>query len=522
MGRRMMGRLLLGIDYGTGGAKGCLIDEEGHELSYTYREYPIIQKHPGWSEHDPKRYWQIACEIIRACIENAHVDGDLVEAIAVSAALPSLVMIDENGNPLQNAYNLMDRRATQEVEWLKGTIGEEEIFRLTANRLDDHPTIVNLLWERAHRPETFKRIHKALTIEGYIVYKLTGETTLVHSNAGFMGVAYNIVEKRFEHDMLERIGIDPEILPQLHYCEDIVGHVTKVAAEETGLLAGTPVAAGQADFNASCVSIGIIEEGDCQINLGTCGVLGFVHKSTDFMYEMISLGFTVDPKNAYMAIGATQTGGMSLRYIRDNLATYELEVERNLGISAYELLDRQAAAAPPGSEGLVVLPYLTGEKTPIWDAHARGCIFGLSLHHKKSHIIRAMMEGVAYALYDSFRLFQQSNAMIKVPIVMNEGGTQSRLWRQIISDVFNVPTVFAKRRTGAPFGDAVLAGVAIGAISDYSVCREWAEYVDQIDPIADNHATYMEYFSLYKDIYQNNKQAFRSLSELRERTMKGI
>ena len=131
------------------------------------------------------------------------------------------------------------------------------------------------------------------------------------------------------------------------------------------------------------------------------------------------------------------------------------------------------------------------------------------------------MEGVAYALYDSFRLFQQSEARINVPIVMNEGGTQSRLWRQIISDVFNVPTVFAKRRTGAPFGDAVLAGVAVGAISDYSVCRDWAEYVDQIDPIEENHATYMEYFALYKEVYENNKQSFRSLSQLRDRTVEG-
>ncbi|MCK4514231.1 MAG: FGGY-family carbohydrate kinase [Spirochaetaceae bacterium] len=511
-----MSNLLFGLDYGTGGAKGCLIDDQGQELAYSFKEYPIIQRYPSWSEHNSERYWEIACEIIRECISTAGIDSSEIKAVAVSAALPSLVMIDEHGKPLQNAYNLMDRRATKEVQWLKDTIGEEKIFRITANRLDDHPTIANLLWERNNRNTTYKAMFKALTVEGFIVYKLTGETTLVHSNAGFMGVAYNIVEKRFETDLLDRIGIDPEIMPSLHYCEEIVGGVTKRASDETGLAPGTPVAAGQADFNASCLSVGIIEEGDCQMNLGTCGVLGFVHKDPRFMFEMIALGFTVHPKDTYMAIGATQTGGMSLRYIRDNLSQYEVQIESASGISAYDLLNLQAEKCPAGSEGLVILPFLTGEKTPIWDPHVRGCVFGLSLHHTKGHIIRAMMEGVAYALYDSFRLFQENNAKINVPIVMNEGGTRSRLWRQIITDVFDVPTVFAKRRSGAPFGNAILAGVSVGVLPGYSVCKKWAEYVDPIEPSPQNHSVYMDYFGIFKELYDNNRDTFRTLAHLRD------
>jgi ribulokinase len=512
-----MGNYLLGLDYGTGGAKGSLIDEAGNELGYAFHEYPIIQNRPGWSEHDPNQYWDIACRITKECISKAGIAPHEIKGIAVSAALPSLVMIDRSGKPINNAYNLMDRRATEEVQWLKDTIGEKEIFKITANRLDDHPTIVNLLWEKKNRPGDFKRIFKALTIEGFIVYKLTGQFTLVHSNAGFMGVAYNIVEKRFETELLEKIGIDPDILPALHYCEDLVGDTTQQASSETGLSQGIPVAAGQADFNASCVTIGIIDEGDCQINLGTCGVLGIIHRDTDFLYEMIALGFTVQPEDTYMAIGATQTGGMSLRYLRDNLAQQEIEAEKTLGISAYELLSLEAEKYPIGCEGLIALPFLTGEKTPIWDPHVRGCLFGLSLHHTKGHIIRAMMEGVAFALYDSFRLFKERGIKMNTPIVMNEGGTQSRLWRQIISDVFNVPTVFAKRRSGAPYGDAILAGKAVGIFEDYSMCKEWAEYVDRIDPIEKNNAVYMEYFELFKKIYDNNKQTFRDLARLRDR-----
>lgn len=517
-----MADYLLGLDYGTGGAKACIINPEGEVLGFAFEEYPFIHEKPGWSEHDPLGYWQAACRLIKEALAQARINPAEIRGVAVSSALPSMVMVDQNHNPIQRAYNLMDRRATQEVDWLKAHIGEERILKLTGNRIEDHPSLVNLLWEKKNRPDSFKQIHKALTIDGFITLKLTGQAVANYGAAPFYGVAYDLIHERFDQQMLADIGIDPAILPRLGRCEEIAGEVTPAAAEATGLAAGTPVCVGQVDFNASCLAAGITAEGDIMSNLGTVGNFGIVFKNPEFIFSpaglsMINLAFTVDSANTYMTIPSTTTGGQSIRYLRDQFSQYEVEVERVLGVSSYDLLNMQAAKVPLGSDGLIILPYLMGERTPIWDTRARGVIFGLSLNHGKGHLVRAMMEAVAYALYDSYRLIKDAGIKINFPLVLNEGGAVSKMWRQIITDVFNVPTVLVKRRTGAPFGDAILAGVATGVFKDYSVAKEWAEYVDEMTPSQANHDQYMEYFGLYKQVYEHVKEDFKALAKLRDR-----
>jgi xylulokinase len=516
-----MADYLLGLDYGTGGAKACIINPAGEVLGFAFEEYPFYHDKPGWSEHDPVLYWTIACQLIKACLAQARLNPEEIRGMAVSSALPSLVMVDKNHKPIHRAYNLMDRRATKEVAWLKEHIGEERIKKLTANRIEDHPTLVNLLWEKNNRPDSFKQIYKALTIDGFITLKLTGQAVANYGAAPFYGVAYDLLNEKFDSKMLADIGIDPAILPDLGRCEDIAGELIPEAAAETGLVPGIPVTVGQVDFNASCIAAGVIAEGDIMSNLGTVGNFGVVFKNPDFMFSpeglsMINLAFTVNSANTYMTIPSTTTGGQSIRYLRDQFSQVEVETERILGVSSYDLLNMQAAKVPLGSEGLIILPYLMGERTPIWDTAARGVIFGLSLTHGKGHLVRAMMEAVAYALYDSYRLIKEAGLKINYPIILNEGGAVSKLWRQIITDVFNVPTVLVKRRTGAPFGDAILAGVATGVFKDFSVAKAWAEYIDEMTPNQANHERYLEYFTLYKQIYEHVKEDFKALAQLRD------
>ena len=431
--------------------------------------------------------------------------------------MPCMVMIDKAGGPIQLAYNLMDRRAVKEVEWLKDNIGEDKIFEITGNRLEDHPSIVNLMWEKNNRPESFKQIYKALTIDGFIRFKLTGKATINYSNASFHG-GYNIREHKFDEGLLEEIGIDIKIFPEIFACEDIIGEVTEKAARETGLVAGIPVPAGQADACAGWVGAGAIEEGDIQMNLSTCGVIGVIHKDTNFLKSMIAIAYTVESRNNFVTISCTTTGGQLIRYVRDNFSHLELAMENLVDqIDAYDVLNMEAEKIKLGSEGLVVLPYLMGERTPLWDAHARGVIFGLSLNHTKGHIVRAMMESVGYALYDSFCLVKEKREKINYPIVLNEGGAKSKLWRRIITDVFNIPTVLVKSRIGAPFGDAILGGVSTGIFKDYTIAKEKAEYIDLMEPIKENHERYMEYFKIYKNLYKHLKQDFRDLAKVRNR-----
>ncbi len=516
-----MADFLVGIDYGTGGAKACIINAQGEVLGFAFEEYPIIHENSGWSEHDADNYWQVACHLIKQALAEAGIGPKDIRGIAASSALPSLVLVDREHRPLHRAYNLMDKRAVHEVEWLKEHVGEDRLFPISGYRLEDHPMLVNVLWEKRHRPESFSSIYKALTIDGFITLKFTGKACASYSNAAFYGVAYNLRERRFETDLLEELGIDPSIMPALCNCDDIIGEVTPEAAAATGLVPGIPVAGGQVDCNASWLGAGAIEVGDFQSNLGTVGNFGILHQNADFIFSdigklMINFPYTVNSENTYVTVPTTTTGGQSIRYLRDNFSQHEVETERVLGVSSYDLLNLQAQKVPVGSNGLLILPFLMGERTPIWDVHARGVIFGLSLNHTKGHIVRAMMEAVAYAMYDSFRLIKEEAGLnIKYPMVLNEGGAVSKLWRQIIADVFNVPIVLVKRRTGAPYGDAILAGVAAGVFQDFSVAKEWVEYIEPMEPNQEHHERYMEYFALYKKLYEHVKEDYRELARIR-------
>lgn len=512
-----MEKCLLGIDYGTGGAKCVIINDSGEELSYTFEEYPILTPYPGWSEHNAENYWAVACRLIRKAINDSGVDPAQIKGVAVSSALPSLVLVDKDDNPVHNAYNLMDKRAVKQVEWIKENIGTEKIFEVSKNRLEDHPAIVNLMWEKENRPEEFRKIVKALTIDGFINLKLTGKATGHFSGAAFYGVAYNLLEKRFDQGILDKIGISTDLFPDLYRCEAIIGTVTSKASLSTGLAEGTPVAAGQVDCNAGWMGAGMTEEGDIQMNLGTCGNFGILTKNTDFPSSMINFAYTTDSENTYIIVPTTTTGGQLIRYMRDNFYRMEMGTELENGTDTYDLINLEAGKAQPGAMGLIVLPFLMGERTPIWDVNARGVIFGLSLNHTRGHIIRAMMESVAYALYDSFKILRDSGKKINSPIVLNEGGAKSILWRSIITDVFNVPTVLVKRRTGAPYGDAILAGVATGIFSDFSVAKQWTEYIDPIEPDQQNHKLYCDYFGLYKKLYDDIKGDYKTLATLRNK-----
>ena len=520
-----MADYLLGIDFGTGGAKCCIIDSQGDVPGFAFEEYPLIHEHPGWSEHDPAGYWNACCQLVRQTIDQAQCRPEEIKAIAVSSALPSLVMVDPNHHPIHRAYNLMDKRATQEVAWLKEYFGEDELYDLSGYKLEDHPVIVNLLWEKKNRPDTFKKIFKVLTIDGFITLKLTGQATLNYSAAAFYGVAYDLRQRKFSEALLDRLGMAPAILPRLYDCRQIVGEVTTQAASETGLATGTPVAAGQVDCNASWLGAGATDVGDFQSNLGTVGNFGIIHQSEDFIFSdvgklMINFPYTVDSQHTYITVPTTTTGGQCIRYLRDNFSSAELEIERVAGVSAYDLLNLQAEKVPVGSEGLIVLPFLMGERTPIWDEYARAVIFGLSLNHHKGHLVRAMMEAVAYAMYDSFRLIKEAGLKINYPMVLNEGGAVSPLWRQIIADVFNIPIVLVERRTGAPFGDAILAGVASGVFRDFSIAKQWVRYIEPMQPNEERHNRYMEFFDLYKQLYEHVKDDYRKLAELRDKDSK--
>ncbi len=511
--------LFAGLDFGTGGAKACVIDDQGAVRGYAFAELELHHAHPGWSEHEAASYWPLACRLLQQAIAQTGAPASEIKGVAVSSAMPCLVLVDAQGEPLARAYNLMDRRAHAQVAQLYDRLGQDRVFDSIGNRLEDHPTIVNLMWEAQHRPELLARAAAALTIDGYITMRLTGARTVHRSGAGFYG-CYDLRRGDWDRELLAQAGVDERLLPRLCTCTEIVGEVTAAASAASGLAPGTPVAAGQVDCNAGWIGAGATQVGDMQSNLGTVGNFGVVHQSASFVFSdvgrlMINVPYTVE--NCLVTIPTTMTGGQSIRYLKEAFGQHEVELERTTGLSAYDQLNAAAEQAPPGSEGLLVLPFLMGERTPLWDVNARGVIFGLSLNHGKGHLVRATMEAVAYAMYDSFRLIRQSGLAINLPLVLNEGGAVSRLWRQIIADVFDVPIVLVQRREGAPFGDALLAGVATGRLPGLDIARRWTTYVEPIEPDPARHRLYEEHYGLYKQLYEHLKDDFRALAALRSR-----
>lgn len=509
-----MANFLVGCDIGTSGTKSVVMDEEGNILGSHYIEYPMITPRPGWAEHDPEWYWEAVADTIKVSIKQANIDAKEIRGVSISAMSPACILVDKNLRPLQNAHFWMDRRATAESDYIKDRIGEERVFQVSANPVDPYYGIVKFLWEKNNNPDLYKQTYKVLNSADYPVMKLTGKALTDYSNASLMGIAYDIVKKKWDTDILEELELDPSKLPEAFPCDEVIGEVCSEAADRTGLYKGTPVVAGTVDCNAAWVANGAIHEGDMSLAMGTAGVLGVVHKEPKFTKNMITIVHTSQSKEMYTTLGATCSCGAVTRYYRDTFGQLEKEAATKLGIDVYELMNMSAAEVPVGSDGLLVLPYFMGERTPIWDPLARGVILGMSLSHGKAHLLRALIEGATYAIYDNFKFMKETGLKMNLPLILTEGGARSALWRQIVSDVLNIPVSYMKTSKGAPVGNAIAAGVGTGVFKDYSVVEPWVNISDTHSPNPVTNNTYMAYYDIFKDAYSQMKGSFENLAKV--------
>ncbi|MEG0513592.1 MAG: FGGY family carbohydrate kinase [Clostridia bacterium] len=512
-----MENYFVGIDIGCGGAKATIINDQGAVMGYGFHEHHITVSNGNWSETDPNEYWGNICNALQGMLRQTNLDVSKVRGISVSSAVPAIVMVDKMGQVINKAYNFLDTRAQDAIDELKAKVGAERCFDISGYNIDEQSELTDLIWEKKHRPQDYQRIHKALTPDGYVTYRLTGRMLVNYSAATFYGAAFDIRKKQFNSDVLKLMDIDPEILPEVIACEEIIGEVTTEAAALTGLKAGTPVIAGTVDAFAGWLGGGAIEPGETQLNLGTAAVLGMILEKPTFIRQIWNCIYPVNSKDNYVIFGSTLTGGYVMRYLRNNFSRYERFVEQNGGYDAYDLLNLDAEKIAPGSDGLITLPHLMGARTPETNPHARGVLFGLDMNHTKGHMVRSMMEGVAYSSYKQYTTMLAAGLTTKGPIVMNEGGAKSRLWRRIFTDVFGHPTVLLKNRTGAPYGNAILAGVCTGYLPSYQVAKEWAEYTDYMEPNAKTHEMYMEYFRLYNHLYDHIQDDYLELKAIRDK-----
>jgi xylulokinase len=515
-----MAQFLVGCDVGTGGTKAVVMASDGAVLGSHFIEYPLIttktaeDRFPGVkAEQDPEWYWNAAADTIRASIHQSKVDASEIKGVGSSGLSPTCILVDKDLHPLQNAQIWMDRRATSECARLRQEIGEERIFQVSGNVIDPFYGTAKLLWNMNNHPDLYQQTYKFLSAVGYLCMKLSGATVMDYSSASLFGIAFDIVNREWNEELVEAIGLDAAKLPAPFPCDEVIGEVSREAAERTGLAPGTPVVAGAVDSAAAWIASGAVDVGTTQLIMGTSATLGVVHDAPAFTRGMITMIHAAESRRKYVTCGALACGGALIRYLRDNFARLETTHGTASGINAYDILNEEAKPVPVGSDGLIVLPYFMGERTPLWDAHARGVVFGLHLNHGRGHWVRAMMEGVGYAVRHNFELMQASGVKMRFPIVLCEGGARSPLWRQIIADILNVECAFAPSSQGAPAGDAVLAGVGVGILKEYDLLKGRVVYGDNSIPNPANHARYMKLYAVFRSLYPALKNQYVDLAE---------
>ena len=504
---------LLGIDVGTSGTKTVLFRPTGEAVAAHSVEYPLYQPHNGWAEQDPLDWWKAVCETCRAVIAQSGVEPSQIKGVGLSGQMHGLVMLDGQGEPLRKSIIWCDQRTGAQCEEMTRLVGAEKLIGITANPAMTGFTASKILWVRHHEPHLYEKCRHILLPKDYIRYKLTGEMATEVSDASGMQLL-DVKGRGWSDELLGILQIDKVLLGKVYESPEVTGQVHAQAASLTGLAQGTPVAGGAGDNAAAAVGTGTVRDGRAFTTIGTSGVV-YAHTSAPIIDPKGRIHtFCCAVPGAWHVMGVTQGAGLSLQWFRNNLCGAEIETAKGLGMDPYELLNQEAARIPIGCERLLYLPYLMGERTPHLDPNARGAFFGLSSIHTKAHMLRAVMEGVAFSLRDCMEIIR-SVGIAPQEMLLCGGGAKSPVWKQMLADLFRLPTATLAGSEGPALGVAILAGVAGGVYDsvpqgcDAVIRKEGAGMPQQ-----EQAAAYEPFYQLYTRLYPALKEQYGELARL--------
>ena len=506
-------RFLLGLDVGTTSTRTVIIDENSKLVASSTSNYKLITPKPGWAEQIPDDWWIASIKTIKDVIKKSNVSPENIACIGLSGQMHGSVFLDSSGNVIRPAILWCDQRTFKQCETIYKIFGYDGFIKLSYNRALPGFTAPKILWLKENEPENYKKVSKILLPKDYIRYKLSNNYATEVSDASGT-ILMDIPSRNWSNEILNGLHIKRSLLPEVFESDIISSKVSKEASNLTGLIEGTPIVGGGSDNAAGAVGSGIIRSGLISDSIGTSGVV-FAHMDRplyDSQGRVHSFCHAVPGK--WHLTGVTLSAAGSLRWYFDEFGPSKEIIKNFPDIKGYDLLDKQAERVPAGSDGLIFLPYLSGERTPYADPDARGVFFGLSYLHGPDHFVRSIMEGVAFSQLDCLTLMRDLN-INSDKIILFGGGAKSSIWRQIIADILNSKVVTLNVEEGSAFGAAIIAGAGCGI---YPNIKEGVDKIINEDkennPIAENVEKYKKLYAIYKLLYKDLKDNFKKLSSL--------
>ncbi len=490
---------LVGIDIGTSSTKSVLLEESGTIVAIGQKEYDFDTPRPGWAEQEPEVWWNAAKDTIQQVLQKSNVDPRDIRGIGFSGQMHGPVFLDKSGKSIRSAIIWADQRSAEECREIYDIVGKEGLYRTVCNPVDSGFMTATLLWIKKHEPETYACIHTLLLPKDYVRFRLAGELTTDPSDAGGTSL-YDVRQRKWSEEILDMLDLSHSMFPKVSNSIDIAGTISGTVATETGLAAGTPVITGGNDQTMGALASGAIQEGPVMLVIGTGGTLFTTVDSVVVDKELRMHTYPHCIPDKWHLLGAILAGGFCFKWFRNVLSAK--------GLYSYDEMTCEAAAIPPGSEGAIFLPYLAGERTPHMDSFARGVMFGITIRHTRAHLIRAVMEGVTFAMRDCLEIFKRLHVRPE-KIITGGGGALNPLWRQIQADIFGLPLVTVKTQEKSATGAAMIAGIGVGIFSSFEeACRRTVAFGEETLPIREHTTRYEEYYHLYTSLYPLLKDRF--------------
>lgn len=490
---------LLGIDVGTGGSRAVVVDEAGQVVaSATVEHEAFASPRAGWAEQDARDWWRASAGAVRAALSSGGVSAGEVGCVGLTGQMHGSVLLDERGEVLRPALIWCDQRTDAQCRAITERIGRERLIGLTLNPALTGFTLPKLLWVREHEPQVWSRVRTVLLPKDYVRLRLTGErATDVADASGTL--LFDVARRAWSREMLDASEVGIELLPRVFESQEVTGRISSEGSEATGLRVGTPVVAGAGDQAAGAVGMGVVRPGAVSATIGTSGVVFAATDAPVLDARGRVHTFCHAVPGRWHVMGVTQGAGLSLRWFRDRFGVRK--EEKTEGHDPYELLCEEARCAPPGSDGVLWAPYLMGERTPHLDPQARAALVGLTASHTRSHVVRSILEGVAFSLRDTLEIFREMGVPVST-IRLGGGGARSALWAQIQADVYGRAVELLEAEEGAAYGAALLAGVGAGAWASVDeACASSVRVRTRVEPDAEASRLLARHYRRFRALY---------------------